>query len=109
MICVRVLAEVSRTYFSAAKSLSKSPKFLRSPYEVHGSQSWKAQEAAKQKRGAQRCLTHLDKGHILALIASELLHPFIRDLKCVIEVVDDGHLAPLIQQAEKRVTACIHR
>lgn len=49
---------------------------------------------------------YLDELHVLALIASKLLHSFVRDLECVVQVVDDRDLAPMLQQAENSMTAC---
>ena len=49
---------------------------------------------------------YLDELHILALIPSKLLHSFVRHLECIVQVVDDRNLAPMLKQAENSVTTC---
>jgi len=53
-------------------------------------------------------LSHLDECHVLALVTGKFLHPGVSDLKCIVQVVDDGHLTAVIQQAEDCMTACTH-
>lgn len=49
---------------------------------------------------------YLDELHVLALIASKLLHSFVCHLECIVQVVDDRDLAPMLQQAENSMTTC---
>jgi len=95
--------ELNQTYFSAANSLSTSSKCLKSPYEaVLAFGHWIASKHELQ------LLSHLDECHVLALVTGKFLHPGVSDLKCIVQVVDDGHFTAVIQQAEDSMTACTH-
>ena len=49
---------------------------------------------------------NLHELHVLGIVPGKLLHPFVSDLESIVEVIDDGHLAPVLQQAQDCVTAC---
>lgn len=49
---------------------------------------------------------HLHKFHVFAVVPGKLLHPGVSNLERIVEIVDDGHLAAVIQQTENCMTAC---
>lgn len=97
---ITVAQELIQTYFSAANSLSTSSKCLKSPCEAVLTFGHCTSKHALQH------LSHLDKCHVFALVTSKFLHPGISDLKCVVQIVDDGYPTAVIQQAEDCMTAC---
>ena len=49
---------------------------------------------------------HLDELHILGLVTSQMLHALVGHLESIVQVVDDGHPASMIEQAEDSMAAC---
>ena len=100
---MRVKPELLLTYFSVANSLSTSSKCLKSPCEAVLAIGHRI--ASKH---ALRHSSHLHECHVFALVTGKFLHPGVSDLKCIVQVVDDGHFTAVIQQAEDCMTACTH-
>ncbi len=53
--------------------------------------------------------SYLDKAHVLRLAARQLLHSLIALGERIVEVVNDDNLVSLVEQAQRRVTACDRR
>jgi len=100
---MRVSQGLILTYFSAANSLSTSSKCLKSPCE-----KMLAIGRRIASKHAPQHSSHLDECHVFAFVTGKFLHPGVSDLKCIVQVVDDGHFTPVIQQAEDSMTACTH-
>ena len=49
---------------------------------------------------------HLDKLHIPGLVTSQMLHALVSRLGSIVQVVDDGYPASMIEQTEDSVAAC---
>jgi len=100
---MRVSQGLILTYFSAANSLSTSSKCLKSPCE-----KMLAIGRRIASKHAPQHSSHLDECHVFAFVTGKFLHPGVSDLKCIVQVVDDGHFTAVIQQAEDSMTACTH-
>ena len=92
------------------KSFVKVFKISQVPLQRTIVVSWRGVSSttvfAKWFKARSVAADYLDELHVLALIASKLLHSFVCHLECIVQVVDDRDLAPVLQQAENSMTTC---